>query len=73
MTEFKPAPEGQPTSSVMRFLEHSKGSLAEWEYEVASLKRKLAVAENAVERAKENVKRYEYQVALRVAQGRVED
>lgn len=70
MSVLKPAPEGQPTSSVMRFLVAAKGGLAEWEYEVAALKRKLATAENAVERNKGYVKLYEYQLALRLEQGR---
>lgn len=67
---LKPAPEGQPTSSVMRMLEHSKQDLADWEQELAYLKRNLAIAESRVERTKETVKLYEYQMGLRLEQGR---
>ena len=70
MTELKPAPEGQPTSSIMRFLEHSKHDLTEWEVHAAELKRKLYIAENRVKREKERVKLYGYQLGLRLEQGR---
>lgn len=70
MGDLKPAPEGQPTSSVMRFLEHSRNDLTEWEHEVAALRRKLRVAENRVACDKEYVKLYGHQVGLRLEQGR---
>lgn len=54
----------------MRFLEHAKSDLMEWEQELAYLKRRLAIAESRVERDKEEVKLYEYQLALRLEQGR---
>lgn len=70
MSVLKPAPEGQPTSSVKRFLDHAKELQSEWEGEVARLKRSLAVAERAVQREAENVVRYDYQLHLRRKQGR---
>lgn len=70
MTKLKPAPEGQPTSSVIRFLEHARNDLADWEQELALLKRQTATTERVIAREKENVKLYEYQLALRLEQGR---
>lgn len=54
----------------MRFLEHARNDLAEWEQELSLLNRQLATAERVVAHEKENVKLYEYQVALRLEQGR---
>jgi hypothetical protein len=67
---MKPAPEGQPTSSVKRFLDHAKGDLAEWQFEVAYAKRRLALAERSVERVTGEVELYTYQLGLRLEQGR---
>lgn len=70
--KLKPAPEGQPTSSIQRFLDHAVKSLQEWEGDVARHKRQLAVAERNVELQKDNIKLYEYQLSLREAEGRVD-
>lgn len=70
MTVLKPAPEGQPTHSIKRFLDHAKDQLEDWEYERSTLLRQLARAERRVESEKSNVELYEYQLQLRREQGR---
>ena len=70
MSELKPAPEGQPTSSIQRFLDHTVGEIQDWQGIAARAKRTLAQAERAIEREKSNVKLLEYQLSLREAEGR---
>jgi hypothetical protein len=72
MTLLRPAPEGQPTSSIQRMRDHSAEEITEWEGVLAQAKRTQAVAERAIAREQSNVKLYEYQLSLREAEGRVD-
>lgn len=68
MSELRQAPDGQPTDSIRTCLQHSKAMALDWEREVADLTRRLEAAANHLRRRQEDVKLYEYQLAVRLAQ-----
>lgn len=67
--EMQPAPTGQPTESIRRYLEHSKARRGEWASTVEELEERLRSARAMRDGYTEEVALYMYQIKLREGVG----
>jgi hypothetical protein len=70
VSEFRKAPEGQPTSNIEFQLKHAKTDAAEWRWSEKIAKQALETAVGARARAELWVEELEYQLAQRRIEGR---
>lgn len=68
--ELRPAPEGQPTSSIRLYLEHSENRHVTWATDIRNLEERLSRARAMADGYAEEVRLYKHQIQLREHEGR---
>jgi len=67
LAEFRKAPDGQPTESILRYLANAKEELRGWQWSLRNAEDRLKSAREMVASYEDDVKLLEWQLAERLA------